>query len=144
MNNFLAILDNFFNTCTGFLFGPIMLVVFFGTGILMTIVTKGVQFRKFGTALREVFGNLKKKDTGDGQLKPFEALATALSSCVGNGNVVGVAAALVSGGPVCYKKKYGQREFVLLMMVWPVALRFTRIPIEIDPAVTPWRFFLPY
>jgi len=99
MENVLTAIDIFFNTCTGFLFGPIMLFVFFGTGILMTVVTRGVQFRKFGTAIREVFGNLKKKDTGDGQLKPFQALATALSSCVGNGNVVGVAAALVSGGP---------------------------------------------
>lgn len=93
MSQFLSSLDNFFNTCTGFLFGPIMLVVFFGTGILMTIVTRGVQFRKFGTAVREVFGNLRCKESGDGQLKPFQALATALSGCVGNGNVVGVAAA---------------------------------------------------
>lgn len=99
MGSFLRTLDNFFNAGTGFLFGPIMLVVFFGTGILMTIVTRDVQFRKFGTAIREVFGNLRKKETGDGKLRPFQALATALSSCVGNGNVVGVSAALVSGGP---------------------------------------------
>ena len=95
----LTAIDNFFNTCTGFLFGPIMLCVFFGTGILMTVITRGVQFRKFGVAVRTVFGNLRKKEGGDGQLKPFEALATALSGCVGNGNVVGVVAALVSGGP---------------------------------------------
>ncbi len=77
-----------------------MLVVFFGTGLLMTIITRGVQFRKFGTAVKEVFNNLKnRKKLGDGELKPFQALATALSSCVGNGNVVGVSAALVSGGP---------------------------------------------
>jgi len=101
MSTFLSSLDSFFNTCTGFLFGPIMLVVFFGTGLLMTIVTRGVQFRKFGTAVREVFSNIRRRkgQTGDGQLKPFQALATALSSCVGNGNVVGVSAALVSGGP---------------------------------------------
>lgn len=99
MSSFLQTLDNFFNAGTGFLFGPIMLIVFFGTGILMTIVTRGVQFRKFGTAIKEVFGNLRKKETGDGELRPFQALATALSSCVGNGNVVGVSAALVSGGP---------------------------------------------
>ena len=100
MSGGLAALDNFFNTCTGFLFGPVMLVVFFGTGILMTVVTRGVQFRKFGTAVREIFSNLRHIGTeGDGQLKPFQALATALSSCVGNGNVVGVSAALVSGGP---------------------------------------------
>ena len=95
----LQAIDNFLNAGTGFLFGPIMLVVFFGTGILMTVVTRGIQFRKFGLAFREVFGNLRKKNSGDGQLRPFEALATALSGCVGNGNVVGVSAALVSGGP---------------------------------------------
>lgn len=100
MSTFLTSLDNFFNTCTGFLFGPIMLVVFFGTGLLMTIVTRGVQFRKFGTAVKEVVRNIRQRgNNGDGQLKPFQALATALSSCVGNGNVVGVSAALVSGGP---------------------------------------------
>ena len=100
MGGFLQSLDNFFNAGTGFLFGPIMLCVFFGTGILMTIVTRGVQFRKFGVAIRTVFGALRKKGgDGDGQLKPYQALATALSSCVGNGNVVGVSAALVSGGP---------------------------------------------
>ena len=100
MSTFITSLDNFFNTCTGFLFGPIMLVVFFGTGLLMTIVTRGVQFRKFGTAVREVVKNIRdRKANGDGQLRPFQALATALSSCVGNGNVVGVSAALVSGGP---------------------------------------------
>ncbi len=99
MSTFLTSLDQFFNTGTGFLFGPIMLTVFFGTGILMTIVTRGVQFRKFGAAVREIFGNLKKTGNGDGQLHPFQALATALSGCIGNGNVVGVSAALVSGGP---------------------------------------------
>ncbi len=99
MEKLLTLLDNFFVSSTGFLFGPIMLVVFFGTGLLMTIVTRGVQFRMFGTAVKEIFGNLKNKNTGDGQLRPFQALATALSSCIGNGNAVGVAAALVSGGP---------------------------------------------
>ena len=77
-----------------------MLCVFFGTGILLTIITRGVQFRKFGVAFREVFAGIKKKTGGgDGQLRPFQALATALSSCVGNGNVVGVATALLTGGP---------------------------------------------
>lgn len=99
METVISLIDIFFVAGAGFFFGPAMLVVFFGTGLLMTIVTRGVQFRKFGTAVREVFGSLRRGNSGDGQLKPFQALATALSGCVGNGNVVGVAAALVSGGP---------------------------------------------
>ena len=42
MGSFLQTLDNFFNSGTGFLFGPVMLAIFFGTGILMTIVTSNL------------------------------------------------------------------------------------------------------
>lgn len=85
-----------------FLFGPIMLCVYFGVGILMTIRLKGVQFRRFGTAFRECIGNIgrgKNADHSEGQIKSFKALATALSSCVGNGNIVGIAGAIAVGGP---------------------------------------------
>lgn len=93
-------LNNFLVAGVSFLFGPIMLVVFLGTGILMTIVTRGVQFRKFGVAFREVFGNIRQKTSGgDGQIRPFQALATALSSCIGTGNIVGVTTAIMTGGP---------------------------------------------
>ena len=89
-------------TMINFLFGPIMLCVYFGVGIMMTIRLKGVQFRRFGTAFRECIGNIWGKDEKDGeigQIKSFKALATALSSCVGNGNIVGVSAAIAIGGP---------------------------------------------
>lgn len=76
-----------------FLFGPIMLCVYFGVGLMFTIRLKGVQLRRFSVAFRECVGNIgTKSDNGDGQIKSFKALATALSSCVGNGNIVGVAA----------------------------------------------------
>ena len=83
-----------------FLFGPIMLAVFFGVGLYFTIRLRGVQFTRFGTAFREVVGNVgKKTDDGIGQIRSYKALATALSSCVGNGNIVGVAYAIAVGGP---------------------------------------------
>ena len=84
-----------------FLFGPIMLCVYFGVGLMFTIRLKGVQFRRFGVAFRECVGNIGKRneDGGVGQIKSFQALATALSSCVGNGNIVGVAGAIAVGGP---------------------------------------------
>ena len=40
-----------------FLFGPIMLAVFFGVGLYFTIRLKGIQFTRFGTAFREVVLN---------------------------------------------------------------------------------------
>lgn len=84
-----------------FLFGPIMLCVYFGVGIMMTIRLKGVQFRRFGAAFRECVGNIsgKNPEGAQGQIKSFKALATALSSCVGNGNIVAVSAAIAVGGP---------------------------------------------
>ena len=83
-----------------FLFGPIMLAVFFGVGLYFTIRLKGVQFTRFKTAFREVVLNVgQKSDDGVGQIRSYKALATALSSCVGNGNIVGVAYAIAVGGP---------------------------------------------
>ena len=83
-----------------FLFGPIMLAVFFGVGLYFTIRLKGIQFTRFKTAFREVVLNVEKKsDDGVGEIRSYKALATALSSCVGNGNVVGVAYAIAVGGP---------------------------------------------
>ena len=83
-----------------FLFGPIMLAVFFGVGLYLTVRLRGVQFTRFKTAFREVVWNVgKKTDDGVGQIKSYKALATALSSCVGNGNIVGVAYAIAVGGP---------------------------------------------
>ena len=83
-----------------FLFGPIMLAVFFGVGLYFTVRLRGVQFTRFKTAFREVVLNVgKKSDNGVGEIRSYKALATALSSCVGNGNVVGVAYAIAVGGP---------------------------------------------
>ena len=49
-------------TLINFLFGPIMLCVYFGVGIMMTIRLRGVQFRRFGMAFRECVGNIGGKD----------------------------------------------------------------------------------
>src|SRR5687767_434579 len=79
--------------------GPPMLILLMGTGLLLAIATGGVQFRHLGTALGEVLGKLRKPATGEGSVTPFQAVATALASTVGVGNIAGVATALVLGGP---------------------------------------------
>jgi alanine or glycine:cation symporter, AGCS family len=77
-----------------------MLVLLIGTGLLLVIITGGVQFRHLGTALREVLGKLRRKPAGGaGNVSPFQAVATALASTVGVGNIAGVATALTLGGP---------------------------------------------
>ena len=79
--------------------GPPMLILLMGTGLLLTVITGGAQFRYLGVALREVLGKLTHKGKGEGNVSPFGAVATALASTVGVGNIAGVATALVLGGP---------------------------------------------
>src|ERR687891_612074 len=79
--------------------GPPMLVLLMGTGLVLLIVTRGVQFRHLGTALREVFGRLRSRSAQKGNVTPFQAVATALASTVGVGNIAGVATAITLGGP---------------------------------------------
>jgi AGCS family alanine or glycine:cation symporter len=76
-----------------------MIVLLMGTGALLTILTGFVQFRRLGFALTEVLGKVFEKGTGRGSVTPFQAVATALASTVGVGNIAGVATAIFIGGP---------------------------------------------
>lgn len=73
-----------------------MLCLIMGTGILLTIRLKGMQFRKLGLALKYMVQN---EEGGEGEVTSFGALCTALSATVGTGNIVGVAGAILAGGP---------------------------------------------
>ncbi len=79
--------------------GAPMLILLVGTGLLLTVLTGAVQFRRLSTALREVLGKLTRHGGGAGNVTPFQAVATALASTVGVGNIAGVATALFLGGP---------------------------------------------
>lgn len=75
-------------------------LILLATGGLITITTGLVQFRRFPVAVRMVFAGAFKKNTAqDGTITPFQALSTALASTVGNGNIGGVATAILIGGP---------------------------------------------
>jgi AGCS family alanine or glycine:cation symporter len=83
----------------GYVWGPPMMVLLVGTGLLLTVLTRAVQFRYLGFALREVLGKITRRGGGVGNVSPFQAVATALASTVGVGNIAGVATAIVLGGP---------------------------------------------
>ena len=71
------------------------IVLILATGLLLTIRCRGIQFTKLGRAFKQIF----KKNAGEGELSGFSALCTALSATIGTGNIVGVATAIVAGGP---------------------------------------------
>jgi AGCS family alanine or glycine:cation symporter len=83
----------------GLVWGLPMLVLLMGTGVVLLFVTGAVQFRHIGTALGEVLGKLRHRTAAAGSVTPFQAVATALASTVGVGNIAGVATAITLGGP---------------------------------------------
>jgi AGCS family alanine or glycine:cation symporter len=82
-----------------FVWGPVMLILLVGTGIFLTIRTKALCWRNLPYALHSVLSKEARQKKGDGDVSPFSALTTALAATIGTGNIVGVATAMVSGGP---------------------------------------------
>lgn len=84
------------NAIDSFVWGPPLLVLLIGTGILLTIRLGLIQILKLPLALRLIFA---AEDKGEGDVSSFKALCTALAATVGTGNIVGVATAIKAGGP---------------------------------------------
>ena len=93
---------NILNTVDSWLWGNWLLFVLIGVGILYTAITGFVQVRHFPYIIRKSFLEpllAPRKDTQEsGAISSFQALCTAIASCVGSGNIVGVATAVLSGG----------------------------------------------
>ena len=82
-----------------FVWGPVMLILLVGTGIYLTVRTRFLGWRNLGYALKSGLGKKARMKSGTGDISPFSALTTALAATIGTGNIVGVATAMVSGGP---------------------------------------------
>lgn len=81
---------------SGFVWGAPVLLLLVGTGVLLTVQLRGMQFWALGHALRMI---VHRDDKAEGDISHFGALMTALAATVGIGNIVGVATAIVLGGP---------------------------------------------
>ncbi len=80
-----------------FVWGIPLIALILLSGLFLTIRLKGVQFRKLPHAFKKMFAN--EKSGQHGEVSSFAALCTALSATIGTGNIVGVATAVVAGGP---------------------------------------------
>ncbi len=93
-------LSNILGKIDDFVWGPVMLVLLVGTGILLTIRLSFYPWRNLGYALKSVLSKeARTRKRGEGDISPFSALMTALAATIGTGNIVGVATAMVLGGP---------------------------------------------
>ncbi|MDH5655048.1 MAG: sodium:alanine symporter family protein [Spirochaetia bacterium] len=89
-------LAEFIKFLSDWAWGAPMLFVFIGTGLYLSFLLGGIQFRALFPALKLIF---HKETDGEGDISHFAALTTALASTVGIGNIVGVATAIAMGGP---------------------------------------------
>ena len=86
------------NTITNLLWGPGTLALLFGTGLFLTIRMRFLPWRRLPFALQCALGK-DARTAKHGGISPFSTLMTTLAATMGTGNIVGVATALVAGGP---------------------------------------------
>lgn len=88
--------DNILSTIYTFVWGPPLIALILLGGIFLTIRLRALQFPWLPRALRYTFSNEKG---AEGEITSFAAMCTAMSATVGTGNIVGIATAVVTGGP---------------------------------------------
>jgi AGCS family alanine or glycine:cation symporter len=108
----------------GIVWGPPMLALLVGTGIYLTVILGFPQVRYFGFMFKEIFGQLGKKAEGEGTISAFGALATALASTLGSGNIAGAATAIHLGGP-------GALFWMWITAIFGMATKMTEVALAV-------------
>ncbi|WP_018395664.1 sodium:alanine symporter family protein [Bacillus sp. 37MA] len=83
---------------SSFIWGPPLLIFIVGTGIYLTFRIGFLQIRLLPYSLKLAFSKNQDKNS-EGDISHFQALMTALAATIGTGNIVGVATAILIGGP---------------------------------------------
>ena len=89
---------NIITKIDGYIWGAPLMILLVGTGLYLTLRTSFIQFRAFGHGVKVLRGTFDRQDD-PGEISHFRALSAALSATIGTGNIVGVAAAILVGGP---------------------------------------------
>ena len=109
----------------GFVWGPIMLILLVGTGVYFSFRIGFPQFRRFGYAMKNTIGKIfEKTEAAEGEITPFQAVSTALASTVGTGNIAGVTAAVVLGGP-------GALFWMLVSALFGMCTKFAEVTLAV-------------
>ena len=104
MDKFIEVITKINDAVNSFVWGPVMIVIILGTGILLTVSNKFFQITKFPLVCKSTIGKTFKgktahKTNSKSAIPQFEAFSAAIAGTIGTGNIVGVATALVAGGP---------------------------------------------
>ena len=103
----------------------ILLPCVFVGGLLFTIRNKGIQFSKFGYAMKNTIGKVfEKQEAGEGAITPFQAVTTALAATVGTGNIVGTSQAIALGG-------YGALFWLWIAALLGMIIKYSEVTLSI-------------
>jgi alanine or glycine:cation symporter, AGCS family len=91
-------MQSLINTLSGWVWGPVTIVLLVGSGVFITLLLGLVQVRRFGYAWKLISGKFDNPDD-QGEITHFQALSAALSATIGTGNIAGVGTAVALGGP---------------------------------------------
>ena len=94
-------INSFLGIVVSYVWGLPLVILLVGSGLLFSILLKGIQLKGFLHAIKIVSGKYDKK-TDPGEVTHFQALSAALSGTVGLGNIAGVAVAIETGGTGCH------------------------------------------
>ena len=93
----LSTITKILSTVDDFVWGLPLIILILATGLFLTVRLRGLQIKRLPLAIKYMFSS--DEEDGSGEVSSFAALCTALSATIGTGNIVGVATAIVSGGP---------------------------------------------
>ncbi|MEI3102551.1 MAG: sodium:alanine symporter family protein [Oscillospiraceae bacterium] len=94
-------------------------------GVLLTVRTGFIQFRRFGYAMKNTAGKMfKKAEAGHEAVTPLQAVTTALAATVGTGNIVGTSQAIALGG-------YGAVFWLWLAALMGMVVKYSEVTLSV-------------
>jgi AGCS family alanine or glycine:cation symporter len=89
MNELISTLTNYLTSIQNFIWGPPMIVLLLGLGLLLTVNLRLLQLRKLSLALRLACSPYDRDPEKQGDVTSYAALCTALAATVGTANIAG-------------------------------------------------------
>ncbi len=120
-----AILNFFTDTLNTVAWMYILLPCVMLGGIFFTIRNRGIQFAKFGHAMKNTIGKVFQKQNAEkGSVTPFQAVTTALAATVGTGNIIGTSQAIAMGG-------YGALFWLWIAALLGMVIKFCEVTLSV-------------
>jgi len=121
-----AILNFFTDTLNTVAWMYVLLPCVILGGVFFTVRNRGIQFTKFGHAMKNTIGKVFQKQKAQaGSVTPFQAVTTALAATVGTGNIIGTSQAIALGG-------YGALFWLWIAALFGMIIKYCEVTLSIQ------------